>query len=159
MKENKVNKERKNRRRSIRRLKSLPLAMIVLIISSMLVAGAFMTFFVRVETEVSVGSLFIYNDSLPAEDLIEEHSINGVAGNTYSYNFDLRLMDTAQNNVSVSFSFTNDSEIHSWVEHNGVEIDSYEFAPNDWETFTLKHHILENATAGTYQQQLTIDYL
>ena len=158
----KVKTYMKNQKRNFKgkymgKLKGLPVGLIVLLVASMLVAGAFLTFFVRVDVETQVDGLIEYGE-VPVEDYVFTKSYNGVPGNTYSYTAELELNANSQNNVTIRFRSTNQSEVINYVTILGVQYDTYTLVPGCAVDCTIHTEILANATSGTYLTQMFFEY-
>jgi len=149
-----MKKNTKNNRRSCTgKLKGLPIGLIVLLVASFLVAGAYLTYFVKVDSDVSVDSLLTCNGS-PAEELdLTFDIVNACPGNYYySENYTFALNANADFFTVIDINWSSDPEVTCGVCYygNSTNITKIWLDPGESKTVTLIYGVDYDATAGSY---------
>jgi hypothetical protein len=120
-----VNNKKNRRWRLSKKVKGLPLGLVVLLAVSLVVAAGLWVFAVQTDVSVEVDHLLFY-DGVGAEEITESWDVGNITGgSTYYSNHTLMLSVNSQGVHNVSFTVVDDEDngfdIQVWVD--GVQCD------------------------------------
>lgn len=127
-------------------------ALIVLVLSASLVIGGIFTYYVNIDTEVTV-SANLYWDGSPAEEIIINENHNEYAGNCTNYTHTLQ----ANNTMTVFFNITEDIGINASVTYEGNAITQLELIGGQLYNIKTIYCIDPMATSGIYNATIRVE--
>ena len=147
------------------RLKGLPVGLLVMVIGSVLVLGAMLTYFVSIQVDVTVEALWEYSDDGGSswdtgESLDVLYTCSLLGGENWSKDFKLRLNGNASSDCTayfdVSVSPDNTSGVTAAVYNGTVPITSITVVPGATEDLSLVVDAAHLTPSGSYQVDVVI---